>query len=835
MLNRKIALAVATLAAIGLVAWVATRDAGTPAAPVVAPSVAPAKGDAQRDERLESADAKRSAVQPATVPPAAESSVPVSDAPHPTAIVRAHCIDEQRKPIAGVKLITPGNKPIATSDADGRIDARLPLWRNAEKSSIWFTLAGAFHLKHLVSRVLAPDEVCDLGDVVMTLGGRILGRVVDENGKPCAGASVATTRVAFVDWKTTDEKDSSASQCRPDGAFELDGVPAGSMRAAARTRGYVPGEVSPLEIVPGQEVRDVEIKLTEHAPERGFDFIVRVLDPSGKPVPNAPVRFDIRYAEGESAGSTTADEHGVRKLHGELDCHLDVRAADPESRYSAAYAFDVPGDRRSLDLRLDVATPRTLLVLDEHEKPIERFAWRMLDEMQFREHGSGLIARDPRGNLLDTLRDFSASGAFPSEHFERKAHPAGRVDLFTPQIAFALQIDAEGYAIAEVGPLDPSSAPSEIRVAMQPLPGVRGRVVAAGAGVPNAWVKLFPARGDDRTITVHGFPSRVETTATAETRTGDDGSFNLSLRDAGSFVVQAGDGSGRESEAAPIASDPRVGATVIDLELLPLGAIEGRVLVAANEIARDIVVGASRGEGRPRSVRTDADGRFRFEKLTPGRWLLRAVEEDIAPDDRSSAIDFGTPSDPEMPFTCEVRPGETARVDIDLRTKAELAFDIDLPGWSGGKWSAWIRPRGASFGLPKQSRSVDLAELHVASDQPGDYQLFVSVGTSSPFRGIQFAENVHLDAGKNTWKFAGPCGELTLVNKKNEPIYGYLQCDLSAARRASVTVHLDARATTKMSGIPLGRWTRVHWDGGKSVEDDHVDVTSDGGARVEWN
>jgi hypothetical protein len=538
---------------------------------------------------------------------------------------------------------------------------------------------------------------------------------------------------------------------------------------------------------------------------------------------------------GHAYGTYFTDERGVCKPYCTAESRLRLRAIDREQERAAAYAFDVPASSRSIDLRLGEATPRTLIVVDENGKPVERFAWRMLDDLQYHVHDTGEVARDAHGIRMDVFRDASDAGGFPSQHIKPADHPGGEDALFMPQIPFVVQVEAEGYAIAELGPLAASGAPDEIRVVLQALPGVRGRVVAAGTGVQNAWVKLFPARGDDRQITVQGFPSRVETTATVETHTSDDGSFNLTLRDAGTFIVQAGDDTGRETEAAPMYIDARAGATGIELELLPLGAIDGRVLVADGESARDIVVGASRGEGRPRSVRTNADGAFRFEKLTPGRWLLRAASADIDPNDRGSAIDYTAPTDIELPFTCEVRPAETVRVDIDLRSKAEIAFDIDLPGWAGGKWTASLEPRGTSFGLRKSIAGVELAQLRLLADQPGDYELHVWVVSPNPSCGITIVDEVHLDAGRNVWKLAVLCGEVTLVNKKSEAVNGYLQRDSAGTRRVSVSVHLQPRETLKLGGIPLGRWTRVHWDGGKAVEDDHVDVTSVGGARVEWN
>ena len=108
------------------------------------------------------------------------------------------------------------------------------------------------------------------------------------------------------------------------------------------------------------------------------------------------------------------------------------------------------------------------------------------------------------------------------------------------------------------------------------------------------------------------------------------------------------------------------------LELPGLGAIEGRVLANAGVKLRDLVVGAARGDGRPFSVRTDAEGRFRFETLSPGRWLLRIQREDIDPNGVTSELRDTPESDAPFPSSCEVRAGETTRADIDLRQFAEI-------------------------------------------------------------------------------------------------------------------------------------------------------------------
>jgi protocatechuate 3,4-dioxygenase beta subunit len=832
MQARSNGLVLLVIVAFGLVAWLTTRDAEAPSHLVDATTRERGAREPAVAGRLDVSDGDRSVVAQESAPK--DSAIQTSASPPgATAIVRAHCIDESGQPIPGVNLIGPEAKLAATSGADGRIDGRVQL-PPPNSVAVWFALEEAFHVKFTTRRVLAANQVCDLGDVVMPLGGRILGRVVDEKGDPLAGAWVTSTRASFTSSWGTQEKDSSNSTSGRDGKFELDAVPAGSTRVTARSNQYAPSEVSPLDVIAGRELRGVEIKLTEHYADSGFAFVVRVLDPRGEPVPKAIVRHHVRHENGTSTGVETADEHGIWKNHCETTDRLNLRASDPEQRYSAAYAFEVDASRRSIDLMLDDATPRPLIAVDEVGKPIEQFAWRIVDEMQYRAHDTGLVVRGAHGLVTDTMLDLSGSNAFPSEHFPCANHPGGRVDLRTPPIPFVIQLDAPGYAISEVGPFAAPNVPDTIRVILQRLPGVRGRVVATGAGVPGAWVKLFPARGDDRVISVHGFPSRVDTTATAETRSAEDGTFSLALREAGLFIVEAGKSEGTEAETDPLRIDPRVGVSDIELELVPPGTIDGRVLVGANEPARGIVVGASRGEGHPRSTRTDGDGRFQFDKLTPGRWLLRALSEDIEPSDRESRIDFDRRPDVATPFTCDVRSGETSHVEIDCRTKADLVFEIRLAGWDNGIWNARLEPRGSTFSLDKQVTAMPGGQLRIAGDQAGDYLLGVGVNFPDYARGLWFHARVHLDGGTSTWKFDGPCGQIALVNKRDERVFATLECDLDGGRDVRVTARLEPHQSETLGDVPLGHWRRVHSENGRTIEDDRFDVTSDGGARVEW-
>jgi hypothetical protein len=777
-----------------------------------------------------SANAREETKLPAA--PSAAAPAP-KDAQHPSATIRAHCIDERGLPIGGVALQMDGGPALARSGADGRAEGPLRLW-SADGGEYWIALSESFHVKQGFSRVLLPDVVCDLGDVVMPPAGRILGRVFDGRGRPVAKASACSSHSAFAEWASSQEPDSVCAATAEDGSFVLEGVPLGTMRVTARAQGYAPAERAPLEVFAGQELHGVEIALTEHKAEDHAGFVVHVLTPAGEPFPTAELVYSIREVGGGSSGNARVDAHGVRKLFCGPEGHVSARAFDLSGRYAAACAFDVPGSRGSLELRLGETTLHTLVVTDEQQKPVERYAFRTLQESEWRPLPGG-SPTDEHGLLRCALSGNSSSGSLEATDEQRKPHPVGRAELRVPPLKFVIQVDAREFALAQLGPLAPETAPPEIHVTLKRLPGIRGIVTVDGQPFAGAWVKLFAATSRTRETFVNDLPSRVTAAPLLTTSSGSDGSFVLELRDAGDYEVQAGAPERGIAEYGPVHLVPNTGAKDLVLELPGLGAIEGRVLANAGVKLRDLVVGAARGDGRPFSVRTDAEGNFRFERLSPGRWLLRIQREDIDPNGVSSELRDKPESDEAFPSSCEVRAGETTRADIDLRQFAELVASVQVPGWEKAHWHAGLEPAGATQCRAANTDDVDGEHIRVRVDQPGEFLFRLYGQVPGTKHTLYFEERVHLEAGENAWKFAAEAGQLVLTNRKDEQVYAYVRCRLAGGRDLSIGAQIPARGELTLGGIPVGNWTRVDWKDGMPVEQGTAAVTVAAPGRLEWN
>jgi protocatechuate 3,4-dioxygenase beta subunit len=133
----------------------------------------------------------------------------------------------------------------------------------------------------------------DMKPVTITVerGVTVTGRVLDPDGKPVAGATVAPALTGTGNSLTGDTRFSVATG--PDGRFTaiLPASGAHEYNLVAHDgkydhwRTWANGVRPPFRTKPGEEVRDVEISLTRPATVRG-----RVTDADGKPVPDREVR-----------------------------------------------------------------------------------------------------------------------------------------------------------------------------------------------------------------------------------------------------------------------------------------------------------------------------------------------------------------------------------------------------------------------------------------------------------------------------------------------------------------------------------------------------------------
>ncbi|MFG0316749.1 MAG: sigma-70 family RNA polymerase sigma factor, partial [Planctomycetota bacterium JB042] len=602
----------AAMLVVGAAVWLAPSGGGRtetddPAREVAA--AAPAVGGEDADggpaaaapapERIEAA--KGAAVAAEEVAAAAEER---------SAAITARVVDPSGRPLEGatVELTdVPGHRASSAADGTVRMTGEVPEalvpWLGNQAT---FRVSRAGYTTEEVRARLVLGEDVPLGDVVLRPGATVVGRVEDADGRPAADAEVWS--VVLVDGKPmTAEALNSEARATTDaaGRFHLSGVPAGAVRIEARGADQERGHSAALELGAGDLVEGVGISLPPAA-ERPPWIDGVVVDPDGAPVSGASVNYAATLGRARVSGSTRTDEDGTFRIVANVVTAHRLFATSPAGEFRASEAVDIrPGDRVTLRLR-----------------PSRTF---------------DVVAIGGNDGALPEFSAFTRTGESRVNTFAETAD--GRVALQLPDSPFTLVVEAPFHERTEVGPLDPARVLADVRVevALRTLPPLTGVVTLDGDPVEGASVRVH------RMATVRtqadGFPVRVSPPREAQGATDADGSFVLTLREAGAYVVRVEADGAAPAEIGPFEYEPTIGVAPLDVRLGEGGVLAGRVLPPPGRSAAGTIVGISRGDGYARTARVGADGRFRFERLIPGRYHVVRHDRELRPGPPQS---FGT-------------------------------------------------------------------------------------------------------------------------------------------------------------------------------------------------
>jgi hypothetical protein len=202
--------------------------------------------------------------------------------------------------------------------------------------------------------------------IVLEKGVRITGRVLDPEGKPVAGATVAPALTGSGNSLTGDTRFSIGT--KPDGTFEVLLPASGNAQYNLMAhdgkyqewRKWANGVGPPIQTVPGMELKDITLTLTKPATVRG-----KVLDLQGKPVSHREVRahavdkLENRYYD----PTTTTKEDGT----------FELRFVRPGEHYIQAAPFwltaeEAPGNS-TRRLRLTAGETVEAIALVGAERP----------------------------------------------------------------------------------------------------------------------------------------------------------------------------------------------------------------------------------------------------------------------------------------------------------------------------------------------------------------------------------------------------------------------------------------------------------------------------------
>lgn len=689
---------------------------------------------------------RRSADALAVSNPAAEAPVVAA-----AALVSGRVVDAGGRPIAGASLErgSEGSES-RLSDAEGRFRLEVEL-ANPLGDSLEISLVArkpAFATRSITT-ILRRGAPTDVGDLVLQRACSVAGRLEDESGRPIAGSVLAGP--APLPGEDPDRLrrqgpgyDANAGHVPTvpvgaDGSFSIADVEPGALRVwgTAEGRGWVSSE--PLELASGERREGLVLRL---APLVRSDSIVgRVFAPDGTPV--AKARIDACFQTPEYATSIAehTDANGRFVMLVQANVPHELRVEDGEDRWSPIVAAPVRAGEAELELRFE--EPREFEI---HVKSRD---------------GGAVVEFEARAEQAEQVVRGISFG--PIESTKRgQRHENGLARLRLPRVPFQLEIDAPGFALAQLGPFDPRRMPPRVEFELEPMPGIEGRVIAEGLDLTGTLVELHDWMQSDGSCTWKNgyrtlYGGHTDTVAT----TGADGRFRLDLRRSGRIVLLAKpppELAGRfpTAELGPLDLDARVGAKGLELRLSPGGAIEGRVLVAAGESPAGRIVAMNHGDAEPFTVRADEEGRFRAERLAPGNWQVMLATEEVL----QSTTHWTSQAEEEAPdesqlWTCRVDEGRTTRVELDDRSSrsGSLAGRLTLEGSSGEGWIATLRDAAAM-------RPEAVAGSTAVLDREGRFELrFQRAGLhrlaisapGEPGGALTLRAEVDLAAGENEW------------------------------------------------------------------------------------
>ena len=357
-----------------------------------------------------------------------------------------------------------------------------------------------------------PDAELELK---LPKAGKVIGRVVDEGGKPIAGASVGLrTSGSIFSGSALWER------CSEDGRFAYDGRPLGRTgRLSARAPGYQDQEREDVVALDPSNPTEVNFTLRPD-PTKGSSAKKAVaaadrrtvsgtiVGPDGKPVASAVVRWGLLVSS-DSVPETKTDARGAFRLEGVPDM------ADILSVMAKGLAPDFPriaaGGDQQVKVEMKAGATIRGRVVDDGGHPIE--GARVVPQV-----------KNPRPNW---------AGFVYLDELQATTDRDGRFTLEGMPEGVQCDVVAESWSAVRQRVLSPSDESKNV-VTLLGGGAIRGRVVdPLGNPVKNFRIQVGMPKGTKPGDPVGGYFAGYGGTGLSFTR--DDGEFTISGLTAGNL------------------------------------------------------------------------------------------------------------------------------------------------------------------------------------------------------------------------------------------------------------------------------------------------------------
>ncbi|MHC4816758.1 MAG: carboxypeptidase regulatory-like domain-containing protein [Planctomycetota bacterium] len=494
------------------------------------------------------------------------------------------------------------------------------MWGSQQQVVLW---GGGYIVRMVQIAAREPvDGILDVGDVPMTKGGVVSGKVLDKvTGDPVEGARLRS--MGGLDPQLEFMSAVSAASAK-DGSYELRGVPLKAHTILASHPDYV-SDMDPMALVQsmqgggatplfaeGRKKAEHNLELTPAVSATGI-----VLAPDGNPVAGAKVavRDDMaifRRMLGGSAPATVTDAEGRFTLGG-LKKGQAVQITATHRDYGSSESKPA---RAGEPLTLTLTAPLLLkgTVVDESGDPVSGV--RVTVERAKASSGSR--------NIVPTLEE--GGGAARPGVTDKEG---GYVVRNAPPGELKVTFDHRGYA-TETRPINvaPGTVERDLgkTVLLRGL-GLEGVVVdekgqpAPGVSIHANWNYQSGARAGA------GTPGRTNGSATTD----EKGRFSIYGLKAGKYRL-------RIWQPGVYSSNPvaQTGTTDIRVVLMEAGQLTGRVMSLGAPVSGAHVtaqVGTTNPDGHTNWdhvgwARTDGDGVFRLDSLPPDTAFKLQIRHD---------------------------------------------------------------------------------------------------------------------------------------------------------------------------------------------------------------
>ncbi|MEM1178992.1 MAG: carboxypeptidase regulatory-like domain-containing protein [Acidobacteriota bacterium] len=571
----------------------------------------------------------------------------------------------------------------AATGADGRFRIEDI---DPETYRLQVTAAGFAALKVPVLEVPADAGEFDAGVVVVVPGVTLEGKITDSEGaalgdvKVSAGAS-SRDLAAMVDPLTSTPLEVTSG---PAGRFRLDDLsPGQTLQIQLKKEGYAAQAVNAVAPQAGESPPPLALTM-----EPATQLTVSARDADGLPIPNA--RVSVGDAGGNrwrgSRGRTSGD--GIAEFPALVPGRFDVEVKADGFEVHRRSGLELGPGPRTLDISLERGLSFTGVVLDPSGDRVK---------------GGTMVVLEPQGsdgfNLNRPRAMADDSGQFVLDGLE-----AGTFTLTA--------MHQEWGETRQKVDVAPGMAPIEVRFAAGEGVTVTGLVLDGATGEPVSVATVVLHRGHTAAAFNRGSP---------QARTDAQGRFEIKTVPPGTYTP----GVTHADYAAGTGDTLEVGSLSVDGLVLEMGSgesIVGRLVGVPLGNLGETSIMAFSATGGMLHASPDFEGVFRFDRMAPGDWAVRASLPDGSQASERVVLKAG---DGEVEIELDINAGFTvtgtverggepaAGLSVRATHKSIFAFSetrtdsggrFSLEGLEAGTYDVQVDERGRA--VWRQDRDV---------------------------------------------------------------------------------------------------------------------------------